>query len=83
MRVFYPPQEMAVVKYVGRVGFSDGIWLGLELRTPRSNRHDGIVEGRRYFQCGHNKGVMLRPKMVSVHGINGTLLVRPLSDYPF
>ena len=74
---------MAVVKYVGRVSFSEGIWLGLELRTPRSNRHDGVVEGRRYFQCGHNKGVMLRPKMVSVHGINGDKLVRPLSDYPY
>ena len=27
---------MAVVKYVGRVSFAGGIWLGLELKHPRS-----------------------------------------------
>ena len=74
---------MAVVKYVGRVAFADGIWVGLELRVPRPNRHDGLVRGRRYFACGPNRGVFLRPKMLSVHGINGADLIRPESEYPF
>ena len=74
---------MAIVKYVGRVSFAEGIWLGLELRNPRPNRHDGMVEGKRYFTCGPNRGVMLRPKLVSVHGINGSDLIKPESEYPF
>ena len=74
---------MALVKYVGRVSFADGIWVGLELKQPRSGRHDGCVEGRRYFTCGVNRGVMVRPKTVSVHGINGSDLIKPLSEYPF
>ena len=74
---------MAVVKYVGRVSFAGGIWLGLELKQPRSGRHDGFVEGRRYFTCAINRGIMVRPKMVSVHGINGSTLIKPESEYPF
>ena len=74
---------MALVKYVGRVSFADGIWLGLELKQPRTGRHDGCVEGRRYFTCGMSKGVMVRPKTVSVHGINGSDLIKPLKEYPY
>ena len=74
---------MALVKYVGRVSFTDGIWLGLELKQPRAGRHDGCVEGRRYFTCGSKRGVMVRPKTVSVHGINGSDLIKPLNEYPF
>ena len=81
--MFFRFQEMALVKYVGRVSFADGIWLGLELKQPRSRRHDGSVEGRRYFTCGTNRGVMVRPKTVSVHGINGSDLIKHLSEYPF
>ena len=73
---------MAVVKYVGRADFAAGIWLGLELRNPKG-KHDGTVAGRRYFSTKHKHGVMLRPKMVSVHGINGELLLKPETEYPF
>lgn len=69
-------KEMAIVKFVGRVSFGEGTWLGLELKTPRSGRHDGCVDGRRYFTCAPNRGVMLKPKMVSLHGINGAKLVK-------
>ena len=37
---------MGVVKYVGRVDFATGIWVGLELREPKG-KHDGEVKGRR------------------------------------
>lgn len=75
-------QEMAVVKYVGRTDFAGGIWLGLELRNPKG-KHDGQVNGRRYFQTKALHGIMIRPKMVSVHGINGELLLKPETEYPF
>lgn len=73
---------MAVVKYVGRTDFAGGIWLGLELRNPKG-KHDGQVNGRRYFQTKALHGIMIRPKMVSVHGINGELLLKPETEYPF
>ncbi len=74
---------MGVVKFVGRVDFAPGIWVGLELRDPREGRHDGEVKGRRYFSCRPSHGVVLRPRMISVHGINGEKLLRPDSEYPF
>ncbi len=73
---------MGVVKFVGRVDFAPGIWVGLELRDARG-RHDGEVQGRRYFSCRQNHGVVLRPRLISVHGINGEKLLRPESEYPF
>jgi len=69
-------KELAVVKYVGSVGFADGSWLGLELKEGRTGRHDGVVDGKRYFTCAPNRGVMLRPKMVSIHGINGAEFIK-------
>jgi CAP-Gly domain-containing linker protein 3/4 len=80
---FYPFfQEMAVVKYVGRSDFASGIWIGLELRHAKG-KHDGQVDGRRYFTTKMGHGVMIRPKMVSVHGINGQDLLKPDSEYPY
>ena len=73
---------MAVVKYVGHTDFAAGIWVGLELRNPRG-KHDGTVEGRRYFTCKPKHGLMVKPSKVSVHGINGEKLLKPESEYPF
>ena len=62
--------QVGVIKYIGRVEFSDGVWLGelnkntriwfpfltifcilgLEMRD-HVGRHDGQVQGHRYFQC--------------------------------
>jgi len=75
-------KEMGVVKYVGRTDFAPGIWLGMELRNPKG-KHDGQIGGRRYFQTKINHGVMIRPKMASVHGINGEELLKPETEYPF
>lgn len=41
-------KEMGVVRFVGRVDFSGGIWAGVELREPREGRHDGHVKGKRW-----------------------------------
>ena len=70
------------MKYVGRTDFAPGIWLGMELRNPKG-KHDGQIGGRRYFQTKMNHGVMIRPKMASVHGINGEELLKPETEYPF
>jgi CAP-Gly domain-containing linker protein 3/4 len=57
---------MAVVKYIGRTDFGPGIWLGLELRQPKG-KHDGMVEGRRYFTCKPNHGIMIRLKRFALY----------------
>jgi len=76
-----PNKEMALVKYIGHTDFAAGIWIGLELRNPKG-KHNGIVQGRRYFTCKDGHGMMVRPKTISVHGINGQDLLRPASHYP-
>ena len=75
-------KEMGVVRYVGRVDFAPGIWVGLEMRNP-VGRHDGLVEGKRYFTARSSHGVIMRPKKISVHGINGERLLKPEHEYPF
>lgn len=41
---------VAVVRYIGPVHFTDGIFLGVELRTAQG-KNDGSIEGVRYFTC--------------------------------
>nr|XP_027206746.1 CAP-Gly domain-containing linker protein 4-like [Penaeus vannamei] len=73
--VFYK-NEVGVIKYIGRVDFEAGMWLGVELRAAKG-RHDGMVRGRRYFTCRPRHGIMVRPSKVYVRGINGAKLVKP------
>ncbi|XP_037786153.1 CAP-Gly domain-containing linker protein 3-like [Penaeus monodon] len=73
--VFYK-NEVGVIKYIGRVDFEAGVWLGVELRAAKG-RHDGVVRGRRYFSCRPRHGIMVRPSKVYVRGINGARLVKP------
>ena len=54
-----------VVRYVGRVDFSAGVWLGIELDTGRG-RNDGSVAGRRYFECAPRHGLFLKSYSPSV-----------------
>ena len=66
--------EVGVVRYIGPVDFADGIWLGLELRSA-NGKNDGAVQGKRYFTCKPGHGLLVRPKKVSVRGINGSKLL--------
>ncbi|CAG2165678.1 unnamed protein product [Oppiella nova] len=67
--------SIGVVRYIGPVEFAGpGIWLGVELRTA-TGKNDGSINGVRYFQCKPNHGLLVRPKKVSVRGINGAKLL--------
>jgi len=74
-------KEMALIKYVGHTDFAPGIWVGLELRNPKG-KHNGEVQGRRYFSSKDSHGLMVKPRNISVHGINGQDLLRPETYYP-
>ena len=63
-----------VIRYIGPVDFAEGIWLGVELRTAKG-KNDGTVQGKRYFQCKSNHGLIVRPSKVTVRGINGAKLL--------
>ncbi|XP_028839238.1 CAP-Gly domain-containing linker protein 4 isoform X4 [Denticeps clupeoides] len=66
--------EMGTIRYLGTADFAPGLWLGLELRSPRG-KNDGSVGGRRYFCCRPGHGVLVRPSRVTYRGINGAKLV--------
>ncbi|XP_030574187.1 CAP-Gly domain-containing linker protein 4 isoform X2 [Archocentrus centrarchus] len=70
--------EMAVIRYLGTADFAPGLWLGLELRSPKG-KNDGSVGGRRYFSCRPGHGVLVRPSRVTYRGINGSRLVNETS----
>ncbi|TMS21005.1 CAP-Gly domain-containing linker protein 4 [Larimichthys crocea] len=67
--------EMAFIRYLGTADFAPGLWLGLELRSPKG-KNDGSVGGRRYFTCRPSHGVLVRPSRVTYRGINGSRLVK-------
>ena len=62
-----------IIRYVGHVDFAEGLWLGVALKTAKG-KHDGCVQGRRYFTCKPGHGLLVRPSRVSVRGINGSKL---------
>ncbi|KAM4542518.1 CAP-Gly domain-containing linker protein 4 isoform 2-T3 [Odontesthes bonariensis] len=66
--------EMAFIRYLGSADFAPGLWLGLELRSPKG-KNDGSVGGRRYFSCRPGYGVLVRPSRVTYCGISGSRLV--------
>ena len=53
-----------------------------DTKPSMPGKHNGIVKERRYFTCKEGHGVMVKPRTISVHGINGQELIRPESFYP-
>lgn len=68
-------KDMAFIRYLGTADFAPGLWLGLELRSPKG-KNDGSVSSRRYFTCRPGHGVLVRPSRVTYRGINGSHLVK-------
>lgn len=51
------------VRFFGKVGFSTGIFVGVELGTP-TGMNDGSVKGHKYFVCEPSHGIFVRPHAV-------------------
>lgn len=42
---------LCTVRYIGDVGGTTGLWLGVEWDDPSRGKHDGAHKGTRYFNC--------------------------------
>lgn len=54
------------IRFLGRTKFAKDEWVGVEL-DQTIGKHDGVVEGIRYFQCGRpNTGLFVRASDVEL-----------------
>lgn len=61
-----PGEKRGVVKFVGRAEtVGPGFWVGIQLDEPLG-KHNGMVKGKRYFDCTPQHGVLVRPDKVKV-----------------
>lgn len=44
-------RDRCTIRYVGTVAGKKGQWLGVEWDDAIRGKHDGAVEGTRYFTC--------------------------------
>ena len=58
-RVRVLKNRTGTVRFIGETAFSSGAWVGVELDAP-DGKHDGVVDGKRYFTCSANRGVFVR-----------------------
>ncbi|XP_053323015.1 kinesin-like protein KIF13A isoform X1 [Spea bombifrons] len=56
--------KFGTVRYIGRVDFAQGVWVGVELHG-QLGKHDGTVKGREYFRCKPKYGVFVRPSRLT------------------
>lgn len=61
------PNRQAVIKFKGEMHLKPGPWVGVSYLTP-DGKHDGSIEGRRYFDCEPNHGAFVRPSDIRVLG---------------
>ncbi|KAI8077464.1 CAP Gly-rich domain-containing protein [Thamnidium elegans] len=54
-----PLPIIGTVKFIGKVHFDTGEWLGIEL-SSRVGNTDGIMDGKRYFQTNLHCGIFVK-----------------------
>lgn len=57
--------KVAFIGEVDEISGLQGPWIGVELDEP-TGKNDGTMNGKRYFECGKNKGIFVRPERVVV-----------------
>lgn len=58
---------IGTIKYVGTTLFAKGKWVGVELSEPSAKANaDGVVGGKRYFECKPKHGMFVRPTEINI-----------------
>ncbi|GBE81694.1 RNI-like protein [Sparassis crispa] len=75
---------LGTVRFVGAVGKTSGVWLGVEWDDPQRGKHDGVKDGSRYFTCiVPNSGSFIRPSAAISYGTSFlTALVSKYVELP-
>ncbi|XP_015069503.1 tubulin-folding cofactor B isoform X1 [Solanum pennellii] len=61
-----PGERRGTVKFVGQAEtLAPGFWVGVQFDEP-VGKHDGMVKGKRYFDCPSLHGAMVRPDKVKI-----------------
>jgi hypothetical protein len=68
---------LGTLKYAGQTDFAAGEWIGVHL-DEASGKHDGTVQGVRYFHCPNNHGVFVRANVVTLAPARGATPVSAL-----
>ncbi|KAG2147251.1 hypothetical protein BD769DRAFT_1346477 [Suillus cothurnatus] len=68
-RIYLLSGYFGTVKYFGPVDGTTGLWLGVEWDDPARGKHDGIKDGKRYFDCRvPHSGSFIRPSSSICYG---------------
>ncbi|XP_072028928.1 kinesin-like protein KIF13A isoform X2 [Amphiura filiformis] len=57
-------KRRGVVKFIGNTAFRPGVWVGVALEA-NVGKHNGCVQGVRYFTCRPKRGVFVRPERLA------------------
>ncbi|KAK4362668.1 hypothetical protein RND71_017909 [Anisodus tanguticus] len=61
-----PGERRGTIKFVGQAEtLAPGFWVGVQFDEP-AGKHDGMVKGKRYFDCPPLHGAMVRPDKVEI-----------------
>ena len=64
-RVLVHGENLGTVRYAGTTSFQTGKWVGVEL-DDQLGKNNGVVQGKRYFECRSNHGVFVRPAHIKI-----------------
>ncbi|XP_015787943.1 tubulin-specific chaperone B [Tetranychus urticae] len=59
------PVKKGVIAYLGKMHLKPGLWVGVIYDQP-VGKHDGCIEGVRYFECEPGCGAFVRPSDTKV-----------------
>ncbi|CAM4812542.1 unnamed protein product [Rotaria magnacalcarata] len=64
-KVYYH-NHLAIVRFIGKTAFAEGIWIGIEFVSRPLGKNDGSVNGYVYFQSKQNHGLFIRPNRLTL-----------------